>query len=177
MATTETERLHLLVAALEKDKLELDNVRTRALAGCSRDQPGRQGHRRPGSELAALPRGAGPAQSITTGYHRLQTLRNRERELNDLARQSRDLDGEIHRLERAIDQERGLLLNQIGFAERTISESRRVLETRPELERQLAEVRAELARFETLDKEWVATQIERDGCSSDWPGCKGRTTS
>jgi exonuclease SbcC len=173
VATTEAERLHLQVAALEKDKLELENVRARMAQDEVEISKADKAIAVLEANLLRYREVLAQRDGITAGYQRLQTLRTRERELSDLAHQSRDLESEIHRLERAIDHERSGLLNQIGLVERTISESRRVLETRPDLERRLAEVRVELAHFEALDQEWRAAEVERDMLQQRQAGLAG----
>ena len=99
-------------------------------------------------------------EQITAGYSRLQALRVRERELNELARQSHELEGEINRLDRALDQARNTLSNEIGRLQASIREQRKEADKQASVEAALAAERAKLQTFAGQEAQLTAARTE-----------------
>jgi len=161
-ARSEAERLGLHVAALERDKLALDNVRARA----AQDEIAiSKADRLLGQLEENLTRYAETLAGrtvITANYERLQHLRTRERTLNEQAAQHHELEAQMQLLERAIDKARNELSNEVGQSQRIISEQRKLADGRAEAEATLADLRRQLDELAALDAQWqsATTQAE-----------------
>jgi exonuclease SbcC len=157
---TEADRLRDLVKALEADEKNLQNVRARA----AQDEIAISRADKLIAELEAnLARYAeilAGRDVITANWERLQNLRTRERALADQARRHHELDLEIARLERAIDQARNALSNEIGQSVRIIAEARKLADGRAEAERAHEELRDQVAEFDTLDAQQREAQAK-----------------
>ncbi len=161
-ARTAAERLALQVAALERDKLALDNVRARAaqdeIAISKADRLIEQLE----VNLARYAETLAGRAVITANYERLQHLRTRERTLTDQAAQHHELEAEIQRLERAIDKARNDLSNEVGQSQRIISEQRKLADGRAEAEHTLADLRRRLDEFAALDVQWQTATAQAE---------------
>ena len=176
-AGVEAERLRLLVAHLEKDRLALDNVRARAAQDEVEISKAERAIGALETNLIRYQETLAQRAEITARYGRLQQLRARAGELGDLARQSRELESEIHRLERAVDAARNVLANEIAMLKRSITEQGRLAATQADRDAQLQAVRIELAAFNTMYEEWKTAHQERDTVQqqiAEWQGANAK---
>ncbi|HMA38361.1 MAG TPA: SMC family ATPase [Chloroflexia bacterium] len=172
-AATDAERLRLLVAALAKDETELANIRARAAQDEVEISKADRAIHDLEANLLRYQEVIAQRASITANYERLQTLRARLGELSELARACRTVEGEIHRLERAIDQGRNMLANEIAMLGRSIAEQGRVAAQHADYLRQLAEARTRLTALLAVDEAWRAAHVALDTLQQQVAGLKG----
>jgi DNA repair protein SbcC/Rad50 len=159
-ATSEAEKARRVVAGLEQQELELANVKARAAQDEIEISKAQNAIKELEANLIRYRETLAQGDHITTHYTRLQALRVRERELNEVAHQSRELEGEVSRLERVIAQARTLLQAEIGSLQASIRERRKEADKQPAVEAGLGAVRAELETFAKYDIQLTAARAE-----------------